>query len=323
MHRLPVSQLASIVLALLVLAVMPAGALAESRPADMLIYMPFGLVHSLHSEAEVDGYLAEIDSYGIAQVVFAAPRFKKTGILKEPRRNTEMLTRWAHRAAVYDTAHGSSLGLTIVFNGKPNARTGAFNLEDPATRANVVAGIQSSLATGAAGVQLDFEPFPAGPGFLALLEELDAMFARVGFSGRFSVVAPSNTSRWSPAYLKRVSQLVTQVNPTFYDSEYTSAAAYESWMENGLAYYTANVEAATRIVPVLPSYSANRWHRPAVENIETATAAARVGLEAGSRINGVGIWSGWGFLLDEEGAYDASADRASWLTSTLSLPFSP
>lgn len=84
MRRPAVLQLTSIVLVALALAAMPTSALAVSRPADMLIYMPFGLVHSLHPEAEVDEYLAEIDAYGIAQVVFAAPRFKASGILEDP-----------------------------------------------------------------------------------------------------------------------------------------------------------------------------------------------------------------------------------------------
>lgn len=76
-------------------------------------------------------------------------------------------------------------------------------------------------------------------------------------------------------------------------------------------------------MPILPSYSANRWHIPAVENIETATAAVSSALGAGSRVNGAGIWWGWGFLSNEEGGYDASGDRAAWQSSTVALPFSP
>src|SRR5262249_6697760 len=128
-------------------------------------------------------------------------------------------------------------------------------------------------------------------------------------------------SRWSPAYLGAVSRLVSQLDPLYYDSELKTVSAYESWMRESLDYYSANADPGTQIVPILPSYSANRWHTPAVENVATATAALSSALGDGARIEGAGIWSGWGFLLDEEGKYDGSGDRAAWSTETLALPF--
>jgi hypothetical protein len=301
----------------------PAAADAAANPEDSLIYMPYGLIHSIHSSAEVDEYLSQIDSFDIAQVVFAMPKFHKLGVLKVPRHNREMLLRFSSRMAAYDGEHGRGLSLTIVFNGKIGTRPGELNLEDAATRANIIAGVQSSLGLGTSGVQLDLEPYPTTPGFIALLEELDGALAREGFHGRVSVTAPATISSWSPAYLGAVSRLVTQLDPLYYDSESKTRAAYEQWMLSSLAYYSANASPATRLVPVLPSYSANRWHIPSVENIESATAALSEALAAGSRINGAGIWSGWGFLLDEEGAYDGAPDRAAWQAGTVSLPFSP
>lgn len=315
--------------ALFVFALLAVGTLSTSAPAsaaatqqEMLIYMPYGLVHSLRPEAAVDGYLAEVDSYEIGQIVFAMPKFKKLGVLKVPKHNREMLVRWASRAAAYDGAHGAAMSLTAVFNGKVSTKRSGLNLDDPATRANMLAGIESSLGFGLSGVQLDLEPYPDTPGFIMLLEELDAMFARVGFSGRLSVAAPANTSRWSPTYLNRVSQLVGQLDPLYYDSEINTTSAYEEWVANSLAYYSANASAASKIVPIIPSYSANRWHSPSVENIATATSALASALRGGSRVDGAGIWWGWGFLFDEEGAYDGSADRESWQSATVGLPFS-
>ena len=316
--------------ALLLAAITTAGLLfaadragAASDPADSLIYMPYGLIHSIHPVEEVDGYLAEVDSYGIGQVIFAMPKFKRQGLLKVPRHNREMLLRFSSRAAAYDAEQGASLALTAVYNGKIGTKASALNLDEPATRANIVAGIEATLADGLSGVQLDLEPYPVSAGFIALLEEIDATFTRVGFTGRLSVTTPAGVARWAPGYLHRVSELVSQVDPLFYDSELKTVGTYQSWVEAGLAYYSENVAPATRIVPVLPSYSSNRWHSPTVENITTSTAALSSGLAAGSRVNGAGIWSGWGFLLDEEGKYDAGADRADWTSSTMSLPFSP
>lgn len=171
-------------------------------------------------------------------------------------------------------------------------------------------------------MQLDFEPYPTSPGFLSLLEEIDAAFARLGFHGRLSVCAPASVSRWPASYLQSVTALISQVDPLFYDSELTTAAVYERWVREGLAYYSANTAPGTRIVPVIPSYGTNRWHRPAVENIATATTALEEALQAGSRVQGAGIFWWWGFYYEEEGAYDPRADQASW-SSTLALPFSP
>ncbi len=73
---------------------------------------------------------------------------------------------------------------------------------------------------------------------------------------------------------------------------------------------------------MIPSYGTNRWHHPAVESIATATTALEEALQGGSRVQGAGIFWWWGFYHEEEGAYDPSADRASW-SATLALPFSP
>ncbi len=319
----PVALAVALALAMLAMLGGPVRASAAANPGEMLIYMPYGLIHSLRPASEVDGYLAEVDSYDIGQLVFAMPKFKRSGTVNVPKHNREMLVRWVGLAAAYDAEHGSDLNVTAVFNGKVDAKKNGLDLEDPTTRADIVSAVQSSLGLGISGVQLDLEPYPVTPGFLALLEELDATFQRVGFHGRLSVTAPATVSRWAPSYLNEVSQLVTQIDPLYYDSESKTVAAYEQWVQSSLAYYTENVSPATRVVPVLPSYSADPWHLPSVENITTATAALADALAAGSRVNGAGIWSGWGFLMDEEGAYDGSADRAAWQSGTVGLPFSP
>jgi hypothetical protein len=305
-------------------ALAPAQAVASLSEREALIYMPYGLVHFVRPAAEVDGYLAEVDSYGIGQLVFAMPKFKagKQGALKVPKHNAQMLAEWASRASAYDAEHGAQLSITAVFNGKVSTKKSGLDLDDAATRANIVAGIEASLGLGVSGVQLDLEPYPTTTGFITLLEQLDTMFARVGFDGRFSVTAPATTTRWTPAYLARVSQLVTQIDPLYYDSELTTTPSYEAWVESSLAYYAANTASACRIVPVLPSYAADKWHLPSVEDIEHASAAVSAALERGARVDGVGIWSGWGFLLDEEGGYDGSGDRAAWQSMTVGLPFS-
>src|SRR5271154_175790 len=89
-------------------------ALAAAEEGEMLIYMPYGLVHFVRPAEEVDEYLQEINSYDIGQVVFAMPRFKSTGALKVPKHNQEMLALWGSRIAAFNAAHATDLTLTAV-----------------------------------------------------------------------------------------------------------------------------------------------------------------------------------------------------------------
>jgi len=305
-------------LALLGSTALPAS--ASLAPQDTLTYIPNGYVHNTHSAEEVDQILAALSSYGIGQVLIPMPKLKRDGTMKVPRKEARMIPLWVQRIAAYDAGHGSDEQFVGVFDGRVKGTS--LNLESPAVRANVVAAVESMIVQGIGGVQLDFEPYPTSPGFVSLLEAIDAAFARLGFHGRFSVCAPAHLSTWSPAYMARVTSQLTQVDPLFYDSESTSAASYEKWVREGLAYYSANTAPESRIVPVIPSYGPNRWHRPAVENIATATTALEEALVAGSRVQGAGIFWWWGFYYEEEGAYGPSADQAAW-PGTQALAFTP
>jgi hypothetical protein len=147
--------------------VWPARTLTASNPTDTLTYEPYGFVHSIRPASQVDGYLGDLDSHGIGQALLQMPKFKsKTGLLKMPGHNRTMLSLWASRAAAYNLAPGTHLVVTAVFNGKVRPRRTGLDLDDPATRANMIAGIESALETGISGVQLDLEPYPVSAGFI-------------------------------------------------------------------------------------------------------------------------------------------------------------
>ncbi|HYM53980.1 MAG TPA: hypothetical protein VES97_01350, partial [Solirubrobacteraceae bacterium] len=150
---------------------LPTTALAAANPEDTLTYMPYGLVHGLRTASEVNGFLAELDSYGIGQALLQMPAFRKTGTLKLPRSNAKTLAVWVAQAASYNAVHGADMTVTAVFNGHLERR--GLDLDDPATRANMVSAVESAVGMGVSGVQLDLEPYPTTPGFLSLLEELD------------------------------------------------------------------------------------------------------------------------------------------------------
>jgi hypothetical protein len=298
----------------------PAAADAALPPEEALTYIPHGFVHSEHSSALLEETLAALSSYGIDQELLPVKGFKKTGVLKLAKHERASFAHWVAATRAYDEAHGTALVAVASIAGK--VKRSSLNLEDPAVRANMVAGVEAMLALGAGGISLDLEPYPSSPGFLALLEEIDALFAARGFAGRLAVAAPATVGRWSPSYLEAVTARVGQVDPLFYDSERTTAAAYEQWVREGLAYWSANAAPGARIVPDLPSYGPNRWHATSVENIATATSAVEEALGQGSRVDGAGVFWWWGFYLDEEGAYDGAADREAWLDRTVLLPFS-
>lgn len=298
----------------------PSAADAALAPSEALTYIPHGFVHNEQPPSLAEETLEALDTYGIDQALFPVKAFKKTGVLKLSKRERASFAQWVAATRAYDEAHETAIVAVASIAGK--VKGASLNLEDPAVRANMVAGVESMLALGAGGISLDLEPYPSTPGFLAVLEELDAMFAARGFHGRLAVVGPASAGRWSSSYLGAVTARVDQVDPLFYDSERRTAAAYQQWVREGLAYWSANAAPGVRIVPDLPSYGPNRWHAVAVENISTATTAVEEALAEGSRVNGAGVFWWWGFYLDEEGAYDGTGDREAWLTRTVSAPFS-
>jgi len=306
------------------LAIVLAGARpALASPPPMPTYMPAEVVHSILTPSQVGTVLGELREYSINEALLQMPRFTRRGTIKLPASNAQMLGVWASETLLYNAENGTSIRPVAVFNGVPKER--GLDLELPATRARMLQAVEGVLETGIQGVQLDIEPYPTGAGFIALLEAVDGALARRGLAGGLSVVAPGDTGTWSPAYTRRVGELVGEFDPTYYDSESTEAGEYEHWVEKGLAYETANLPAATAIVPIIPSFGPDPWHIPAVEDIANASVALGEALAQGDRVTGAGIWWWYGFY-EEEGHhhhFSSAADRAAWLERTLALGFSP
>ena len=296
---------------------------AALPPGEALTYIPFGFVHDEHSPALVVETLEQLQAYGIGQNLLPLPKLKSDGRLKLNKHELKMLALWVSQTNAYNAAHGTDGVAVASFAGKVKGKS--LKLEEPSVRANILAAVETVISLGLGGLSLDFEPYPTSRAYLDLLGEIDALFARRGFTGRLAVVAPASVGRWSPQYLEEITPLVSQVDPLFYDSERKTPAAYEQWVREGLAYYSANTASSTRIVPDLPSYGPNRWHDPTAENLDTATTAIEAALQEGSRVNGAGIFWWWGFYYNEEGegAYEGAPDRHTWLTRTLGVPFTP
>ncbi len=287
---------------------------ASAGPVSpVLTYLPAGFVHSNKTDAQVTGYLADLDSFGINQALVELAGFAPAGALGLSVTDKAMVRRWVAQASKYDQAHARTIDITAVLNGRVGKD---LDLDNPATRAAMVVGIISIVDLGVTGVQLDLEPYPTTPGYVALLTQVDGALAAQGLAIRLSVVAPADTARWSPTYLQAVSGRVDQIDPLYYDSGIKTVPAYEAWVSASLAYYSTKTSASARIVPVLPSYKKNRWHNPAVENISTATMAVSHSIDGGNRVDGVGIWWWWGFFYGENGKYNPMQDQLAWQTTT-------
>jgi hypothetical protein len=297
--------------------VAPVGAAPANAPLPgdpvALTYMPEGFVVNTQKATKIDSYLADLHQFGINRALLELPGFHSDGTVILSSTANTMLSLWVARAAAYNAANGTSIGVTAVFNGRLDQ---GLDLDDAATRANMEAGVVQVVELGVTSVQLDLEPYPTTSGYLTLLDELRAAFAGTATPVDLSVVAPTDLTTWTPAYLAEVSARVDEVDPAFYDSGFPNATAYEQWMDQGLAFYSASTAPTARIVPLLPSYKANKWHKLKVENMTTATVALGQALAAGDRIDGAGIWWWWGFFYGKGNHKFEAPDQATWQSTT-------
>ena len=300
--------------------VAPAGAApATAQPSEdpiALTYMPEGFVIATQTAAKIDSYLADLDRFGINRALLELPGFHSDGTVILSTTADAMLALWVARAAAYNQAHDTSIGVTAVFNGRLDQ---GLDLDDGPTLTNMQAAVAEVVGLGVTSVQLDLEPYPTTTGYLTLLDQVKAEFAGTATPIELSVVAPTDLTTWTPAYLAQVSSRVDEVDPSFYDSGFRNAAAYEQWVVQGLAFYNASTAPGARIVPLLPSYGANRWHKLKVENMTTATVALTQALAAGDRIDGAGIWWWWGFFYGKGNHKFEASDQATWQSTTRAL----
>jgi hypothetical protein len=112
------------------------------------------------------------------------------------------------------------------------------------------------------------------------------------------VTAPAD-GQWSPAYIAQIASRVDGLSPMLYDSGLGTAAAFEEWATRALDRYAGAIGTSAQLFPSIPSYSANRFHDPAVENVETASRAIR----ASHGLDGAAVYWWWEF---------GATDRASW-----------
>jgi hypothetical protein len=161
------------------------------------------------------------------------------------------------------------------------------HVNDPAKWPVVADSLAALVASaGLDGVMLDMEPFSAdNSNYTGLLAEIRRHLG----STWVGVTAPVPLRRWSPSFMATVSSYVDAVSPMAYDSGIGDTAGYANWVAESLSTYRANLEPGTQLLPSIPAYGPNRWHDPAVENLDSVRPA----LESVGGVEGAAVYWWW------------------------------
>ncbi len=183
---------------------------------------------------------------------------------------------------------------------------------DPQNVARRTIFVQSAAALlkkhpGLAGVHLNVEPWPDGSQeMLKLLDELRIALPK----GKIISVAayppptwcqPVPEVHWKQAYFLQVAKRCDQMAVMMYDTGIRSRKIYQAvmrdWTRDVLAW-TSELKKPPQILLGVPVYDDDElYHRPGVENLETALLGIHAGLgefpQLPSQYQGVVIYSDW------------------------------
>ncbi len=165
---------------------------------------------------------------------------------------------------------------------------GFLDLDDPATRANIIAGAREIVALGYDGVHYNFEPVLDGDAaYLKLLEETRVAIpnARISISSHQIEPFPGavtgwNTvvghgKYWSESYFKSVAERVDQVAVMTYDSWTPLQTVYGGWVARQARKAFALAPESTSVLIGAPAY---HDHKVGVSDYAESVEMAAEGL---------------------------------------------
>jgi len=208
------------------------------------------------------------------------------------------------------------VGLPLT-NDRPIGVHGWVDLDDPATRAQIVAFVAEQVRTaGYDGVHLNAEPVPnRSAGYLKLLEELRS---ELGPNKLVSVavphwvpvwlnaIPPLENLRWTSDYYQAVSERADQLVTMSYDSLMPVGWLYQVWMRiqvRGIARALRNSQSEL-LIGISVSREHTRTHNPAAENLTNGLK----GVCAADRpqdVDGVAIYADWEFDPADQAVWEA------------------
>lgn len=214
--------------------------------------------------------------------------------------------------------------------GDEMAPEGRMNIEDPATRARIVASARQALARGFDGIHLDLEPIgDADPGYLVLLSELEPAVHAAG--GVLSVsgeqvepvsglrwlmeAAEGHSSWWSAGYLRQVASHVDQIALMTYDTALWSQSAYAGFVRDETSVALSVVPANVALLIGVPAFhdAHDLGHSSSAETVGAAIRGVRLALPGGtpaSRAFGVALYVDFAATPQDWAAY-----RSGWANS--------
>ncbi|WP_030450755.1 hypothetical protein [Herbidospora cretacea] len=144
---------------------------------------------------------------------------------------------------------------------------GFLDLDDPATRANVIAGARELVALGYDGVHYNFEPVMDGDAaYLKLLEETRAAIPNARISIASHQIEPfpgavtgwnavvGHGKYWSEGYFGKVAERVDQVAIMTYDSWTPLQTVYGGWVARQARKAFALAPESTGVLIGAPAY---------------------------------------------------------------------
>lgn len=156
----------------------------------------------------------------------------------------------------------------------PYLSGGLANVNDPTDWPNIAEVVRHLIQDmGAASVNLDFEPMRTDAATVANYKGLFAAIRnKVGSTANLSLDTTIDPGyQWSPADYKAISAYFNVMMPMSYDSSCTTVACYQTVLDTVWPMNYTNLAPGVQLMPILPAYGKNRWHKPDIENLCTST----------------------------------------------------
>lgn len=260
-------------------------------------FLPHGWIATPRSQADIARHLDELARARVTAQIHNLGRLDADG--RVPRAEYAGLSRWVRTSR---RKHPEQR-IYAWISGAEGEHLGRVGI-----RARVARWLSAFAdETGVDGIVLDIEPFRRDGRSLA---RLAAAARRASPSLWIGISAPPD-ARWGKGVVRELGWAASAVMPMMYDTAATNRRAYVATVDAAVSHYASTLP-RRKILPILPAYGRNPWHRPAVENIQTAMAGVRRAAVRGYRVGGLAVYWWWEMSATEKAdwARAGSATRA-------------
>ena len=272
------------------------------------LWLGHAWVDGRHSASDVDSLVSRVREAGIRDVfVHVGPLTARGTLDPGLRPNARWLVAALHQRL-------PNLRVQAWLGGVAGA--GGINLDNSATRENIVTAAGQVLRDGFDGIHYDLEPVPDGdPGLLALLAQTGPVTAAA--HAVLSIAADQiepipglarpaqwvlgRSHFWSTDYLRAIASTVNMVAIMAYDSGVPIEAAYSGYIRVQTELALETVRSSVTLLIGLPAYHTDEPGHTDAETVAAAVRGVRLAVDGGiDRPFGVALYA------------DFSATPADW-----------